>query len=109
MFKRLVSTAFFISVFAWCSATAQDKLYANEFPLGDVTLLDGPFKKGMDLNVTYLLKYTVGRLLASYRKDAGLSTAGFADYPNWDGLNGHVGGHYLSALAMQYADNGNTQ
>ena len=26
-------------------ANAQDKLYADEFPLGDVTLLDGPLKK----------------------------------------------------------------
>jgi DUF1680 family protein len=107
MVKRGVVAAFFISVFAMCSVMAQDQLYPNEFPLGDVTLLDGPFKKAHDLNVTYLFKYTVGRLLASYRKDAVLSTAGFADYPNWDGLNGHVGGHYLSALAMEYAATGN--
>ena len=26
------------------TATAQDRLYADEFPLGDVTLLDGPLK-----------------------------------------------------------------
>ena len=26
-------------------AVAQDRLYANEFALGDVTLLDGPLKR----------------------------------------------------------------
>ena len=39
------------------SASAQDKLYANEFPLGDVTLLDGPLKKARDLNIKTLLAY----------------------------------------------------
>jgi uncharacterized protein len=107
MFKRCVAVFFFISVFALCSVMAQDKLYTNEFPLGNVTLLAGPFKTAQDLNTTHLLKYTVGRLLVSYRKDAGLATQGFSDYPNWDGLNGHVLGHYLSALSMQYAATGN--
>ena len=27
------------------SIQAQDRLYCDEFPLGDVTLLDGPLKK----------------------------------------------------------------
>ena len=27
------------------TAQAQDRLYTDEFPLGDVTLLDGPLKK----------------------------------------------------------------
>ena len=30
---------------------AQDKLYSDEFPLGDVTLLDGPLKHARDLNI----------------------------------------------------------
>ena len=30
-------------------------------------------------------------------------------YPNWEGLDGHVGGHYLSAMAMNYAATGNTE
>ncbi|MBN1129020.1 MAG: glycoside hydrolase family 127 protein [Chitinispirillaceae bacterium] len=109
MVKRFVGISFLISVFSWCGVMAQDKLYSNEFPLGDITLLDGPFKKAQDLNVTHLLKYTVDRLLVCYRKDAGMPTQGFIDYENWDGLNGHIGGHYLSALAMQYAATGNAQ
>ncbi|MBP5356117.1 MAG: glycoside hydrolase family 127 protein [Prevotella sp.] len=81
---------------------AQDKLYADEFPLGDVTLLDGPLKKARDLNIKTLLQYDCDRLLAPYRKEAGLTPKAKA-YPNWDGLDGHVGGHYLSAMAMNAA------
>ena len=41
-----------------CSAAlpAQDKLYADEFPLGDVVLLDGPLKHARDLNIHTLLE-----------------------------------------------------
>lgn len=81
---------------------AQEKLYKNEFPLSDVKLLEGPFKHARDLNIEVLLKYDVDRLLAPYRKEAGLS-AKAKSYPNWDGLDGHVAGHYLSAMAINYA------
>jgi len=87
---------------------AQGKLYPNEFPLGDVTLLDGPFKHARDLNIEVLLKYDVDRLLAPYRKEAGLPEKA-KSYPNWEGLDGHVGGHYLSAMAMNYAATGNAE
>jgi len=90
------------------SLNAQDKLYPNEFPLGDVSLLDGPFKHARDLNIEVLLKYDVDRLLAPYRKEAGLSEKA-KSYPNWEGLDGHVGGHYLSAMAMNYAATGNAE
>ncbi len=81
---------------------AQDRLYADEFPLGDVTLLDGPLKRAQELNVRTLLQYDCDRLLAPYRKEAGLTPKAKA-YPNWDGLDGHVGGHYLTAMAMNAA------
>ncbi|MBP5507076.1 MAG: glycoside hydrolase family 127 protein [Prevotella sp.] len=83
-------------------AEAQDRLYADEFPLGDVTLLDGPLKKARDLNIKTLLQYDCDRMLAPYRKEAGLTPKKKA-YPNWDGLDGHVGGHYLTAMAMNAA------
>ena len=87
---------------------AQDKLYKNTFPLGDIKLLNGPFKHARDLNIQVLLKYDEDRLLAPYRKEAGLP-AKASCYPNWEGLDGHVGGHYLSALAMNYAATGNPE
>ena len=83
-------------------AHAQDRLYSDEFPLGDVTLLDGPLKKARDLNIRTLLQYDCDRLLAPYRKEAGLQPKAKA-YPNWDGLDGHVGGHYLTAMAINAA------
>src|SRR5690606_14440151 len=48
------------------------------------------------------------RLLAPYRKEAGLSPKA-SGYPNWEGLDGHVGGHYLSAMAMNYAATGDEE
>ena len=81
---------------------AQDRLYADEFPLGDVELLDGPLKKARDLNIKTLLQYDCDRLLAPYLKEAGLTPKG-QSYPNWDGLDGHVGGHYLTAMAINAA------
>jgi hypothetical protein len=87
---------------------AQEKLYRNEFPLTDVKLLDGPFKHAQDLNIHVLLEYDIDRLIAPFRKEAGLSEKAKL-YPNWAGLDGHVGGHYLSALAMNYASTGNAE
>lgn len=86
----------------------QDKLYRNEFPLGDVILLDGPFKDGRDLNIQVLLQYDTDRLLAPYRKEAGLASKAEC-YPNWEGLDGHIAGHYLSAMAMNYAATGHPE
>ncbi|MDP4204172.1 MAG: glycoside hydrolase family 127 protein, partial [Bacteroidota bacterium] len=104
----LASLLFSCFLAASTNAFAQTKLYPNEFPLRDVTLLDGPFKHARDLNIQVLLKYDVDRLLAGYRKEAGLP-AKAKSYVNWDGLDGHVGGHYLSALAINYAATGNAE
>lgn len=85
---------------------AQDRLYYNEFSLSDVMLLDGPFKHARDLNIQTLLQYDVDRLLEPYRTEAGL-TPKAPGYANWEGLDGHVGGHYVTAMAMNYAATGN--
>ena len=100
MMKKL---ALFLLAAAWTVAGfAQDRLYSDEFPLGDVKLLDGPLQKARDLNIRTLLQYDCDRLLAPYRIQAGLEPRKKA-YPNWDGLDGHVGGHYLAAMAMNAA------
>ena len=109
---KIVKRSLFVIFYLWLllplSLHAQDKLYSNEFPLHDVTLLDGPFKHARDLNIKTLLKYNVDRLLAPYRKEAGL-TPKAKSYPNWEGLDGHIGGHYLSAMAINYAATGNAE
>lgn len=95
------------SLFA-ISVQSQEKLYKNEFPLEHVSLLNGPFKHAQDLNIEVLLKYDVNRLLAPYRKEAGLEPKA-TSYNNWEGLDGHVGGHYLSAMAINFASTGNKE
>lgn len=92
---------------ALTTGMAQDKLYPNEFPLGDVSLLDGPLKHAYELNAHTLLRYDVDRLLAPFRKEAGLKELAPL-FPNWAGLDGHVGGHYLTAMAF-YAAQGNKE
>jgi hypothetical protein len=94
-----------LSLLLCCTVNAQNRLYRNEFPLGDVVLLDGPFKHARDLNIKVLLEYDVDRLLQPFRKEAGLPEKGLR-YSNWAGLDGHIGGHYLSAMAMNYAATG---
>ena len=94
---------------AFCDfAVAQDKLYVNTFPMEQVTLKNGPFLHARDLNIQTLLNYDVDRLLYPYLKEANLQTVK-SGYKNWDGLDGHVGGHYLSALAFNYASTGNAE
>lgn len=96
-------------IFLFCSSGhAQSKLYPHLFPLSDVTILSGPFKQARELNIETLLKYDVDRLLYPFMKEAGLPVT-VKGYSNWDGLDGHVGGHYLSALAMNYAATGNAE
>ncbi len=110
LIKRISGTALVAVAILGNSATAQGKLYPNTFPLSDVRLLDGVFKDAQDLNVVTLLKYDVDRFLAPYRKSAGLIPKA-ENYGNWesDGLDGHVGGHYLSAMAIHYAATGNEE
>jgi DUF1680 family protein len=101
------------------AAQAQSEIYPKHFDLEQVTLLDGPMKTAMELNVKNLLKYDVDRLLTPYVRQSGLAATTNAKSPyyqwekkhpsfrNWGdnsfNLDGHVGGHYLSALALAYA------
>ena len=84
---------------------AQSKLYPQLFDLQDVVITDGPFRHAQDLNYQVLLQYDLGRLMQPYENQAGLPESG-KPFNNWGGtygLQGHVGGHYLSALAISYA------
>lgn len=64
--KNKIFIAAFCLVGIMPNSVAQDKLYSNTFSLGEVKLLDGPFKHACDLNVDVLLKYDVDRLLAPF-------------------------------------------
>ena len=80
------------------------------FKLQDVRLLDSPFKNAENLNKKYLLELDADRLLAPFIREAGLP-AKTASYSNWEnsGLDGHIGGHYLSALSLMYASTGDRE
>ncbi|MEJ2045581.1 MAG: glycoside hydrolase family 127 protein [Reinekea sp.] len=77
-------------------------------PINQVWLKSGPLKQAQDLNILYLLRLDPERLLMPYRREAGIATSA-SSYPNWesDGLDGHIGGHYLTALSISYAATGN--
>ena len=89
--KRFLFVIALGSVLLSKMALAQEKLYQNEFSMGDVKLLNGPFKHAQDLNIHVLLEYDIDRLIAPFRKEAGLPEKAKL-YPNWAGLDGHVGG-----------------
>jgi len=97
---------FFIVVLIGASANAQ----MQEFTLQEVRLTSGPFKNAQDVDLKYILTLNPDRLLAPYLIAAGLPPKSDR-YGNWEniGLDGHIGGHYLSALAMMYASTGNTE
>ena len=85
---------------------------ARPLPLSSVRLTGGPLKRAQDLDAEYLLKLEPDRMLAYYRKRAGLEPRA-AGYGGWDGdgrnLTGHIAGHYLSAVALMYAATGDTR
>jgi len=108
LFTKLVVAAFCILCSNSNTLSAQTQLYNNRFPLSDVVLQDKTFKHARDLNIQTLLQYDVDRLLAGFRKIAGLP-AKANSYNNWDGLDGHVAGHYLTAMALNYAATGNAE
>lgn len=93
---------FLILSFTIFNSYAQEELYKNNFSLSDVELLDGSLKDACDLNVRILLEYDIDRLLAPFLRDAGL-TPKASSFENWIDLDGHIGGHYLSALSIHYA------
>src|SRR5262249_46335111 len=82
---------------------------ARPLPLSAVRLTGGPLKHAQDLDAEYLLKLEPDRMMAYYRKRAGLEPKG-EGYAGWDGdgrnLTGHIAGHYLSGVSLMYAATG---
>lgn len=77
------------------------------FDLNDVRLLPSPFQHAQQLDLQYLLAMDADRLLTPFLREAGLPHRK-ESYTNWEstGLDGHIGGHYLSALSYMYASTG---
>ena len=109
-----------IALFAAVSVKGQTILYPQHFNLNEVTLLDSPFKTAMDKNFNVLMEYDLDRLLTPFIRQAGLSNTTdkksryyqweikHPSFKNWGWypsftLEGHIGGHYLTALSLAYA------
>jgi len=82
---------------------------ARPLPLSSVRVTGGPLKRAQDLNAEYLLKLEPDRMMAYYRKRAGLEPKA-QGYTGWDGdgrnLTGHIAGHYLSGVSLMFAATG---
>ena len=100
----------FCAAFIALSATAALPTRVETFPISSVRLGDSQFLKNQQADIHYLLGLDADRLLAPYLKGAGLAPKA-ENYTNWEntGLDGHIGGHYLSALSYMYAATGNKE
>ena len=80
------------------------------FPLSAVRLTASPFLDAQQTDLRYIMALNPDRLLAPYLREAGL-TPKEASYGNWEssGLDGHMGGHYLTALALMFAATGDEE
>lgn len=76
----------------------------KSFPLSDVRLAEGILHHAQEVDKRYLLDLDEDRLLYPFYREAGIPTT-IKSYGNWEnsGLDGHMGGHYLSALSLMYA------
>jgi hypothetical protein len=103
----LVGCAWSVLVFAQAPAVSTA---VQPFALTQVRLTAGPFYQAQQTNLQYLLDFDSNRLLAPFEREAGL-TPQAAPYGNWEssGLDGHIGGHYLSALALAVAATGDKE
>ena len=85
---------------------------ARPLPLTAVRLTGGPLKKAQDLDAAYLLSLEPDRMLAFYRKRAGLPPKA-EGYTGWDAdgrqLTGHIAGHHLSAVSLMWAATGDAR
>ena len=92
------------------TANAEQNKRVETFPISSVRLTDSQFLRNQQADIHYLLGLDADRLLAPYLKGAGL-TPKAENYTNWEntGLDGHIGGHYVSALSYMLAATGNQE
>ncbi|PRY53153.1 hypothetical protein B0I27_104162 [Arcticibacter pallidicorallinus] len=107
MNKNFVNLIFSVALLS--PAFAQEKPL-KAFPLSAVRLTESPFYNAQQTDMAYILAMDPDRLLAPYLRESGLKPLA-ASYGNWEntGLDGHIGGHYISALADMYASTGDKE
>jgi DUF1680 family protein len=100
---RFLITGIFL--FLFLDLQAQEKIVP--FDLQEVKLHQSVFKNAQDVSLDYIMELEPDKLLAPFLREAGLKPKA-KSYPNWEntGLDGHIGGHYLTALSLMYAATG---
>ncbi|MBX2971178.1 MAG: glycoside hydrolase family 127 protein [Cyclobacteriaceae bacterium] len=106
--KQVIFSGLIFVLIACSSQRKKSDESIELFSLDKVKLLDSPFREAQLTDLNYILELDADKLLAPFLMDAGLEPVK-PGYGNWEGtgLNGHIGGHYLSALAMMYSATGN--
>ncbi|MGO3807739.1 MAG: beta-L-arabinofuranosidase domain-containing protein [Sphingobacterium sp.] len=110
MKQKKIITYLFLSILLAPALQGQTAKKLDYFDLKDVRLLESPFKNAQDVDLNYLLSMDADRLLAPFLRESNLPTRK-PSYGNWEntGLDGHIGGHYISALAYMYASTGDSR
>lgn len=74
----------------------------QQFGLDEVKVTDTYYEGAQNLDVAFLKKFEVNRVLVGYRENAGINTQGASRYNGWENglLAGHGMGHYLTAAAQ---------
>ncbi len=94
-------------------------LYPQHFALNEIKLGESHLRNAMILNIKVLLDYDADRLMTPFVRQAGLSSTtdtnsryyrwiqNHPTFGNWGqsdwSLEGHVGGHYITALSLAIA------
>ncbi len=83
----------------------------QQFGLDEVSVTDGYYKGAQNLDVAFLNKFDVDRVLVGFRENAGIDTKGAVRYNGWENglLAGHCIGHYLTAAAQAIKVTGDAQ
>lgn len=107
-FADIKTTFLSLLVFLVASIMLGQQSKMETFKLEDVCLEEGSFRYAMLVDLNYILELNPDKLLALFLREAGLEPKA-ESYPNWEntGLDGHIGGHYLTALSLMYASTGN--
>lgn len=102
MKKHVLSSLLGISLFVTPSVQALES-----FNMQDVRLLPSVFLQAEQTDLRYIMAMDPDRLLAPFLREAGLQPKK-QSYTNWEntGLDGHIGGHYITALSLMYVSTG---
>ena len=108
--KKLIGLLVLFLCSSFLSLQGKVKEAVNLFFLKEVRLLDSPFYEAQQRDLEYIFALDPDRLLAPFLREAGLELK-VPSYTNWEntGLDGHIVGHYLSALSKMYASTGNQE